>query len=77
MEEKLFKTALKFIRKYSIVSYVMNIHSHPDYYGRSRIRFQGEAEENETAMNLLNMKADPENNWHTFSEGEIDLTLTD
>ena len=75
MEEQLFKTALEFINKYEIVSYVINFHSHPDCMTK-RIRIQGELEENEIAINLLDMKLDSENNWHTFSVGTIDLTLT-
>ena len=75
MEEKLFKTALEFINKYEIVSYVINIHSHPDAHGK-RIKIQGEVEENEIAIDLLDMKLNSEDNWQTYSNDMIDLTLT-
>ena len=75
MEEKLFKTALEFINKYEIVSYVINFHSHPDCMTK-RIRIQGEVEENEIAINLLDMKLNSEDSWLTYSNDTIDLTLT-
>ena len=75
MEEKLFKTALEFIKKYDIVSYVINFYSHPDCMSK-RIRIQGEAVSNETAIDLLDVEFDNESNWYTYSEGNIDLTLT-
>ena len=75
MEEKLFKTALEFINKYSIVSYVISLHSHPDCMSK-RIRIQGEVSENEIAINLLDVIEDSEENWFTYSDGDMDLTLT-
>lgn len=75
MEEKLFKTALEFINKYSIVSYVITFNSHPDCTSK-RIHIHGEVAENDNAIDSLDMEFDNENKWFTFAEGEIDLTLT-
>jgi hypothetical protein len=76
MEEKLFKTVLEFIQKYSIISYVINVHSHAELYGPVRIKIQGHIHENEIAMDSLDMVEDKENEWFVFTENQIFLTLT-
>ena len=49
MEEKLFKQALDFIKKYEIDSYAINIHPHPHRWGKG-IKIHGDAFENYKAM---------------------------
>jgi hypothetical protein len=76
MEEKLFKTALEFIQKYSIISYVINVYPHAELYGPVRIRIQGHILENKKAMDSLDMAENKENEWFVFTENQIYLTLT-
>jgi len=75
MEEKLFKQALDFIKKYEITSYVIAINPNSSRFSNP-IRIQGYAFENYKAMMELDGKWCEEDGWYTYSERDIDLTLT-
>ena len=45
-------------------------------YARPKINFQGEFEHNQKVLDSLKFEFDEENNWYTYDNEEVSITIT-